>query len=80
MEQKFDLKLDDQKTRARWVQFFDLLIMGIFFGYYAYWRWRTTQIAKQIEKDNVTTGDYSLYITNLPETGITEKDIKEFFS
>ncbi len=80
MEAKFNSGLHDQHTRAFWAVFFDILIMGIFLFYYLYWRWRTSQIAKEIEKQNETCGDYTLYVTGLPETGITEQDVKKFFS
>jgi len=41
--------------------------MLIFVGYYAYWRWKSNKMAIKIEKENITAGDYSIYVTNLPE-------------
>jgi hypothetical protein len=35
--------------------------------------------SKEIEKENITIGDYSVYVTGFPEKGIDEPKLRQFF-
>jgi len=52
--------------------------MAIFCGFYIYWRFTSAYLAKDIEKENVTVGDYSIYVSGIPKH-VKRKKVMEFF-
>jgi hypothetical protein len=52
--------------------------MIVFVVFYIYWRFKSAYLAKEIEKKNVTVGDYSIFVDNLPKNA-KRKDLIEFF-
>ena len=54
--------------------------MMIFLAYYFYWRIHSERKAKHIERENILIGDYSVYVTNIPEKGITSFELKTYFA
>ena len=57
------------KTRF-WLIFIDIIIMIVFILYYLYWRYSSALKAAEIEKENITIGDYAVLVTNLPEKNL----------
>ena len=55
-----------------------IIIFGLFIHYY---KRRTQKIAKETEKDDITTADYSIYIQGFEskKTSINERELKCHF-
>lgn len=74
-------KINDEDDTLRYLVIYSDLINTIFFFWFVYaFKYLWVKNTRSILKRTTTASDYSIYVTNLPPTGVTKHDIVEHFA
>ena len=48
------------------IKLVDILLLLMYAFFAMWWKSKSAKIAEEIEKENITIGDYSIYVTGYP--------------